>query len=84
MSAIAEVTFLVEISLAALALIAILNVVVLFMITGLSGKLPRQNDLLSFIYKRAKLSERREEQRLEKATPQQRVAAVAMGRGKKQ
>ena len=44
MSAIAEVTFLVEISLAALALIAILNVVVLFMITGLSGKLTRQND----------------------------------------
>ena len=84
MSAIAEVTFLVEISLAALALIAILNVVVLFMITGLSGKLTRQNDLLSFIYKRAKLSERREEQRLEKATPQQRVAGVAMGRGKKQ
>ena len=82
MSAIAEVTFLVEISLAALALIAILNVVVLFMITGLSGKLTRQNDLLSFIYKRAKLSERREEQRLEKTAPHQRVAAPARGKGK--
>ena len=83
MSAIAEVTFLVEISLAALALIAILNVVVLFMITGLSGKLTRQNDLLSFIYKRAKLSERREEQSLEKTAPHQRVAAPASGKGKK-
>ena len=83
MSAIAEVTFLVEISLAALALIAILNVVVLFMITGLSGKLTRQNDLLSFIYKRAKLSERekREEQRMEKATPKR--MAAAMGKGNK-
>tara|TARA_R100000008_G_C3564601_1_gene158368 strand:+ start:991 stop:1233 length:243 start_codon:yes stop_codon:yes gene_type:complete len=80
MSAIAEVTFLVEISLAALALITILNVVVLFMLTGLSGKLKRQNDLLSFIYKRAKLSERREEQRLEESMHRQRVAT---GKGKK-
>ena len=51
------------------------------MMMGMSSKVSRQKDLISFIHKRAKISEKREEQRMEKATPKR--MAAAMGKGNK-
>ena len=65
-------TLLVEISIAVGAVAVIINIVSLIMIMGLGGKLAKQKDLISFIHKRARLAERREEQKLEKAAPKRR------------
>jgi len=65
-------TLLVEISIAVGAVAVILNIVSLIMIMGLGGKLNKQKDLISFIHKRARIAERREEQLLDKAPPKRR------------
>ena len=65
-------TLLVEISIAVGAVAVIINIVSLIMIMGLGGKLAKQKDLISFIHKRARLAERREEKVLDKATPKRR------------
>jgi hypothetical protein len=69
-------TLLVEISIAVGAVAVIINIVSLIMIMGLGGKIKKQRDLISFIHRRAKISERRDEQRLEKATPKRMSMAV--------
>tara|TARA_Y100000034_G_scaffold92919_1_gene112341 strand:+ start:709 stop:942 length:234 start_codon:yes stop_codon:yes gene_type:complete len=69
-------SFLIEISIAVGAIALILNGVALFLIVGLGGKIKKQRDLISFIHRRAKISERRDEQRLEKATPKRMSMAV--------
>ena len=75
------IEFLIEICIAASALNMILIIILFFMMMGMSSKVSRQKDLISFIHKRAKISEKREEQRMEKATPKR--MAVAMGKGNK-
>ena len=75
------IEFLIEICIAASALNMILIIILFFMMMGMSSKVSRQKDLISFIHKRAKISEKREEQRMEKATPKR--MAAAMGKGNK-
>ena len=75
------IEFLIEICIASSALNMILIIILFFIMMGMSSKVSRQKDLISFIHKRAKISEKREEQRMEKATPKR--MAVAMGKGNK-
>ena len=49
------------------------------MMMGMSSKVSRQKDLISFIHKRAKISEKREEKMMEKATPKRMTAALGKG-----
>ena len=62
------VEFLVELSIAVGVLNLALIVVVLFIALGISGKVNKQNDLIGFIHKRARIAERREEQMTMKDT----------------
>ena len=55
------IEFLIEICIAASALNMILIIILFFMMMGMSSKVSRQKDLISFIHKRAKISEKREE-----------------------
>ena len=73
------IEFLIEICIAASALNMILIIILFFMMMGMSSKVSRQKDLISFIHKRAKISETREEKMMEKASPKRMTAALGKG-----
>ena len=73
------IEFLIEICIAASVLNVVLIIILFFMIMGVSYKSSRQKDLISFIHKRAKISEKREEKMMEKATPKRMTAALGKG-----
>ena len=71
--------FLIEICIAASVLNMALIIVLFFMVMGISSKVSRQKDSIAFIHKRAKLSERREDKMMDKATPKRMAAAAGKG-----
>ena len=73
------IEFLIEICIAASVLNVVLIIILFFMIMGVSSKASRQKDLIYFIHKRAKISEKREEKMMEKATPKRMTAALGKG-----
>jgi len=69
---ISDVGFLVDICITISALNTILMICVMLFSMSISGKNAKQVDLISFIHKRAKIAERREDNLMDAAANQKR------------
>ena len=67
-----DLGFLVDICIAISVLNTLLLIFVLLFNMSISGKINRQADVISFIHKRAKVAERREENMMDTAAKQKR------------
>ena len=68
-----DLGFLVDICIAISVLNTLLLIFVLLFNMSISGKINRQADVISFIHKRAKVAERREDNMMDQATKQKRL-----------
>jgi len=67
-----DLGFLLDICIAVTVLNTILIVCVLLFSMSVSGKIDKQADVISFIHKRAKVAERREDNMMDQAAKQKR------------